>query len=144
MNTKLLRKIQKHILEEPKRLFMDSFVDRMERYENSNEFLRATNRDFLSEIPPCGTTGCIAGWAVLFELPEEQDDDIRRWNLTFFQDTGARLLDISDKQAEMLFYTQNWPDGLGQKHDEAKSGSMRRAKITSKRIDLFIKSKGKK
>jgi hypothetical protein len=51
MNVKLLRKIQKHILEEPRRLDMDVVLVK--------DIDPASWRD----APPCGTVGCIAGWA---------------------------------------------------------------------------------
>ena len=52
MNTRLLRKVQKHILEEPRRLNMDIILDD-----------RVSARD--PKNPPCGTVGCIAGWAIV-------------------------------------------------------------------------------
>jgi hypothetical protein len=53
MNVKLLRRIQKHILAEPKRLDMGNFIVR-----------KSDGLGSLVRFPKCGTVGCIAGWAV--------------------------------------------------------------------------------
>lgn len=74
--------------------------------------------------PVCGTTRCVAGWAIHFEtggqplyarladglngisLPVRKLAD-RLGELVDFRDLGARLLDIDDGDASILFYADN-------------------------------------
>ena len=59
MNTRLLRKIQKHILAEPKRFDMTDWVMR----GKPGSLLEAGEQEI--EVPKCGTVACIGGWACL-------------------------------------------------------------------------------
>lgn len=57
MNVKLLREVAEHILEEPKRFQMETFISR------DMDFFRRRHI-----APACGTVGCIAGWTCILSL----------------------------------------------------------------------------
>lgn len=116
MNTKLLRKIKKHILEEPKRLRMWGWVSKSRR-------------------SPCGTAACIGGWAVILSGKYSQEmnsDDIRK--------KAQRLLGFRGMKAARLFGPDFWPD---QFHAGISgNGKKRTAEVAAKRIEHFIKTDG--
>jgi hypothetical protein len=62
LNVKLLRKVQQHILEEPRRATIDRWVQHVGPLD--------------VDAPPCGTAACIAGWCVLLSTPEDKWDEI--------------------------------------------------------------------
>lgn len=129
MNVKLLRKVQKHILEEPRRINMNTVISYVDPSDK--------------ESPPCGTVGCIAGWTnILSRNPDGYMYD------------AAAALDLNPAQKRRLFtepfYTgkkkfpadTTWPAKFAARYEKAKTAKTR-AKVTSERIDHFIKTKGK-
>ncbi len=136
MNTKLLRQIQKEIREEPRRLRMSDWI-----------------RTDVTGVgaPPCGTVACIAGFATILSHDYET-----KAPLTFntkalvcqggsesYEKEGARALGLTPRQAVTLFYTGQWPARYRNDYVSAHS-SKRRAQVTCKRIDAFIRSGGKR
>lgn len=133
MNTKLLRKVQAHILEEPKRLHMGNWV----RWTNKSD----------KEKPACGTVGCIAGWSVL--LTSRQGKTFRQKVSALMGDEkpdvetlAIQRLKLTRPQCYRLFYQASWPQLEKEAFDLAQSATAR-AVITAARIDLFIKSRGR-
>lgn len=153
MNVKLLRKIRDEILKKPLRLDMGNWVNRQD------------------DIAPCNTTACIAGWAVILDkqnryktkwtdeatvaIRDNQASPLR----SYFETTGQDCLDLTRIQAQRLFYCQSWPAQFSKPWTElhentflivARGRDNRRklmarrkmAKLTAKRIDHFIKTKG--
>lgn len=120
MNVKLLRKVKKHILEEPKRLNM---------YEGL----------IADSSVPCGTAGCIAGWACVLDarisVPKA---GFEPWGTISRQAKDA--LGLADDQAFRLFRSWMWPDKFASDFDEADKATQ--AKVTAARIDHFIKTNG--
>lgn len=126
LNVKLLRRIQKHILEEPRRLDMGNW--------------KRTNMDGL-HAPPCGTTACIAGWALtLSGKPLPQFDNIAR--------DAARLIGVhhtqiqygncdEDCQAGRLFLRLEWPEPFASDYGKTMNPG-KRAKIAAARIEHLI------
>lgn len=113
MNTALLRRIKKHVLEEPKRLDMGCFLMREEQNKNYYDY------------PACKTVGCIAGWACV----------LSKENLLSAGEIEARateLLDITQEQANRLFYSAM----------DEKPQSRKMAKAVGILIDHFIATKG--
>lgn len=132
LNVKLLRRIQKHILEEPKRLQM--------RYL----FLRQRNsRTFCADVSgqpfaPCGTAACIAGWAMLLSGIRPYDIDAGTDN----QNDAAiaeRLLGLPEDFWPRLFVESSWPKPFRAGYRTAKSPKQR-AKVAAARIDCLIKT----
>lgn len=121
MNVKLLRKIQKAILAEPRRFEMTRWVQKVE----------ANGPD----DPPCGTTACIAGFADMLTNPEIFLKSLDNLNLKIrLQYRAQAALKISNKQATKLFET--WPG-----YNRLKT-PMGRAKWAVRKIERFIKSNG--
>lgn len=124
-NIKLLEKVKKHILEEPRRLNMSSGIKKVQKRK-----------------VPCGTIGCIAGWSVLLsksllELTKDLEIDEEKGWMPIEQD-AQELLGISDLQKGNLFYLHNWPSKFQLTYKRAKTANGR-ARATAKRIDYFIK-----
>lgn len=126
MNTRLLRRIQKHVLAEPRRLQMAEFVEKGAPGE------RIYSDGMLTEIPACGTTACIAGWACLLSNAKR----IRNYG-----SRAAKLLGITRVQGSILFFTSGWPDQLAERYQGASTKAAQ-AEVLKERIDHFISSKG--
>lgn len=141
-----LREIKKAILEEPKRINMDVWVDSQFRPRSK-------------EKPPCGTSACIAGHAVILDKNQRKiliEDgvlkitrkkktkhgivevmDFNHQKVVFdFEQKGREILGLTINQAKKLFYNANWPlDLLNEYYRDHASG-------TAKLIELFIKTNG--
>lgn len=120
INVDLLKKVAKHIEEEPKRLDMDRW------------FVEYINLDKLPPfVPSCGTVGCLAGWAAHLG-----NQPIRAYE-------GGRLaLELDHSQARRLFYLDKWPEEFELAYYNARSHD-KRVKITVKRIEHFIETEGR-
>lgn len=116
LNVRLLRKIQKHILEEPKRFWMGWWKE--------------------DSIPghkpaPCGTTACIAGWAVILSNePEKAGAPSIR----------ARVLLGLDPDDMTLFFSDAWPEPYRTLYERAvdKDDEKDMAKAGADRIEHLI------
>lgn len=124
MNVKLLRKVAKHILAEPKRFFMDNAV------ETGKPGDKVALDGEMRSLPKCGTAACIAGWACI--LSRVPIDDVSMSN-------AERLLKISSMQSSDLFLADYWPSPFYGKWREAKT-LRSRARIAANRIEHFIKT----
>lgn len=127
MNVELLRKVQKHILEEPLRVDMGNWrIDGKFRLESLGVKPE--------KIPACGTIACIAGWADLLANGRLDED------LIFARAIGA--LAIDDNQADILFHDDEWPADLYYEPYESQPGTKEYAACVSRRIDRFIETGG--
>lgn len=68
-----------------------------------------THNQAVWESSYCNTTRCTAGWAIHFTHPNEKDI-YTSLNLHYtrdggFENTGKKLLGLTDDEAEYLFYT---------------------------------------
>jgi hypothetical protein len=131
MNVKLLRRVAKHILEEPRRLNMSVGLEP-------------------SNAAPCGTTGCIAGWTALlsrkFTHADVETCGVElRW--TDVKNAAISKLGLTPDEASVLFHIDNWPaqfrepfnnayDAYSSTNHEAIKRTQ--AEITAKRIEYFI------
>lgn len=134
---KILRQVAAHILEEPKRLNMSDW---------GHTYAKAGGR-----IPPCRTVGCIAGWSIFLNQPEEwkamlaTDSDLcdsANGLLANPAVTARKILGITESQERRLFYADAWPDKYWDAFTLAKSKKVE-AQIASDRIKHFIATKGK-
>lgn len=129
MNVTLLRKIKKHILEEPKRLAMDyTLLIKPDRYGIPK-----------ARMPKCGTIGCIAGWACVLsgmtpevadKLPEGLIYKKAREVLRLTEEEGFRLFLDYEKDSKRTYFSDT-------------RGTKEEAELIGKRIDLFIRTKGR-
>lgn len=128
-NVKLLRKIQKHILKEPRRFFMDWYIARKSQLR---EDTFASDNGTRQEFAPCGTAACIAGWACLLSGNEALD----------FHRTALHVLNIRDSEpfrAHVLFDVNGWAQPFQSQYKKAKKPEAR-AEIAASRIEYFIKT----
>jgi hypothetical protein len=106
MNVKHFENVMKVILEEPRRANM--YVYRITNIKSlddlDKEGLFAHQKP--TDIPACGTIGCIAEWAHMLKEDGSLEDSSRGLSLI----GGAKLkLDISSNQAGRLFFSAVWP-----------------------------------
>lgn len=146
----LLRKVEQHILAEPRRLDMTHFGTAFSPHRTQED----------SGLPPCGTNACIAGWAVVLSDPEVEikdgfyqlaNDYFDGSDLMHFEDIAAAKLELTTAQAERLFYFKEWiegretgngwPEGFAMDYDEAQTAE-ERARTTVQRIEHFISTDG--
>ena len=129
MNDKLLEKVKQRILEHPNRFVMRDWIVTPET--NDSDTFTSDNGQ---KIPfdKCGTAACIAGWACLIQTKGEA-----RMNTVSTADEAMDYLDLSEEDAEQLFYVGNWPSDLARAYGKA-STQAERAQIAAQRIDRFI------
>lgn len=136
MNTRLLRRIQKHILKYPDAFVMEYFVE---------------NRDKETKTP-CGTAACIGGWACIMEqkklsprlrqrllnnISKPEDYWIGKdYDFNYFYH-ARRFLGISERQAESLFELGGWPEKFNIRYYGAKTNKGL-ARVAVQRIEHFI------
>lgn len=135
MNVELLERVKQHILEEPNRLSMafttrfvenkDEMIDKLDGYDSCSENV------FLN--PPCGTAGCIAGWAYMLS-------GFKPTSREYIKDRVAELLDITNDEMSRLYYTTEWPRKY---YNAFKTYDLtKRAQVCAERIDFFIRTDG--
>jgi hypothetical protein len=129
MNVKRLLKVKKAILDNPKKVNMDTWIG------VSNVDLQHQPKELKSS--ECQTTGCIAGWTCanfskkkFFDDPAEIQYEA---NYVLEIDRG----DISDE----LFFLDCWPISLRVRLDGA-STSEEYVQVIADRIDAFIEEYG--
>ena len=132
MNVKLLRKVQKFLLAEPRRFDMSQWIAPADNEEAN-----------VLKPPPCGTACCIAGAAFMIDrkikprgAPERQD--IQSTSIGF---AAAKALGLNEDQTNRLYYTSGWPMKFEEAYEEAET-PLQRAKAGVARIEHFIKTKG--
>lgn len=125
LNVRLLRRIQKHILEEPRRFVMEDLV----RYGPPGEAFESDNgsEQIFAE---CGTAACIAGWTLMLSGYR-----IERVN---YLKRASELLSLgSDADEDRLFFADSWPEPFKHNYARAKRPATR-AKIAAARIEHLI------
>lgn len=131
MNKELLLRVKAHILEEPRRLNMSNWMDRVEIgaeiahiYESGSVHIMRQD-----EVPPCGTVGCIAGWAAVLDgVPM---DDIGGW-------AGREALGLNEFEGGELFYPGYWPNRDDYYEYKGCGNAQQRAQVVARVIDAFI------
>jgi hypothetical protein len=130
LNVKLLRRIKKHILEEPRRLMMNWYVA---TGDPDQEFYGDNNTK--QTFPACGTAACIAGWTNLLTEHEPANDDVRARETLGLPDT--RELHLHGK--DPVFDVNGWPEHFSLQYRAALTAEDR-AKIAAERIEHLIKT----
>jgi hypothetical protein len=139
MNVELLKKVADEILARPEQFRMESWFTPK-----------------LDSIPECGTACCIAGWAITIATDARIEGKfaplVARRGFSF-GDAGPvsscsahvaaqKALDLTSAQAELLFYTYEWPPRFRDAYIESRN-STTRADVAFARIMHFIKTDGK-
>lgn len=137
LNVKLLRKIQKHILEEPKRLVMRTLC--LTRADEGKETFIGDGQ--LPQLfAPCGTAACIAGWALLMadKNPGYDSGACEAAELLGTEVFNAFSPDHTTNSGR-LFWDDNWPDPFRKQYRDAETATDR-AQIAAARIEHLIKT----
>jgi hypothetical protein len=127
LNVRLLRRIQKHIMAEPKRY-------------DQNVWIKEVDPNVDPYYPPCGTMACIAGWAQI--LSAQPGSRVIPSHLA-----ASELLGLDVRSSTRLFDSvmdlvdDAWPRKFSKAYSMAKT-ARGRAKVAVRRIDHFIKTKG--
>ena len=139
MNVKLLRKVEKRILAEPRRFDMMTFGTKLNK---------RTIKALGKQAPPCGTVACIAGhvdwmthprlFAASVALGDYDDSIVER----AAKELGLGFELSQDTYAGRLFFDNEWPEKFQAALAEAKT-PLQRAEVAVKRIEHFIKTNGK-
>lgn len=143
---KLLERVIAHIEEEPKRFDIAQWG-----YKKSK----------LVDGPACGTVACIAGWTLLLHArPDERAKSLRARSLKgmwtalglAWDDYGgvldtdigvrvAKLLDITNTEADRLFLLTSWPEPYRSRYIDAKLDPIARGAVAVERIRRFIRTR---
>lgn len=115
MNRELFEKVKAKILAVPDQFDMGDWEDEGE----------------------CGTTRCIAGWALAIEGRWVDLRQENTWNLLL---AAADALDITEEQAEKIFFADNWPKKYLDLHNDADGDHEAEAAAACARIDHFMET----
>ncbi len=121
-NEKLYDKVVAHILEEPKRMDMDRWVQ--------NPFYVKENR-----MPACGTVACFGGWSVALS---------KRWKYAKLNEhywsigpMARAALGITWEESDVLFITSRWPQEYREGLNALTPGTKPYAKLVAKFAKKF-------
>lgn len=129
LNVRLLRRIQRHILEEPRRFFMEGVIATGTPGKLFESFDLFT--DLASRVPACGTAACIHGWTAL--LSGKTPNQTARLKFSW----SARKLGLPENMYNDLFIADYWPEPFNVQYIKAERPSQR-AKIAAARIEHLI------
>lgn len=128
LNVKLLRRIKRHILTEPRRLVM---ADVKVKGKPGDRF--KSDNGGTQILPDCGTAACIAGWALMISGKRVIEGSANLYR-------AAKLLSLpEDFRSNNLFIVEYWPHRLRRRYLDADAPEAR-AKIAADRIEHLIKT----
>ncbi len=129
LNTELLLKIKQYILLEPRRCNMSAWMCKRD--------MKSLWEHYGQAEPPCGTVGCIAGWALMLTNEEVYGQHL------CIAERAASALGLSYEKADRLFLPYSrWPESWRMKLIEHKIGSPEYAQVVADYIDYFIEKEG--
>lgn len=150
MNVKLLKRVRRHILAEPKRLCMATGL-MLKKGNVGNTGIKIT------KMPSCGTVACIAGWAVLLSQETRKwkvrkiartltEKNGREKNWTSLSYKAKTLLELTNTEAAELFeagpFVSSWPYEWREKLEATYPGTRAYARVVAAYITHFIKTNG--
>ncbi len=129
MNVELLTKVRDAILEEPRRIDMQTWAKAVDDV-------------------PCGTVGCIYGWgqALLTNLRGKRLEEVVGSSIRY---EGLYNLPIdnpfglTEEQAKCLYFTDTWPAEFSNRLEFEVDQTPEYARIVADRIDHFIATEGR-
>lgn len=135
MKVRRLRRIVKHILEEPLRVNMTPLIH--SRDPNIKSQLSDERRhlpfDHVHRWPDCGTVACIAGWEiVLYGKVDFTENGDNIW-------TSQERLELPNSK---LFYVPSWPTNFQTKLHDERPGTLAYAQIVAQAVEDYIKTGG--
>ena len=126
MNIELLRKVQAHIMEEPARLLMSRWSQRVTGKTHVGGLWEGFKE---LPVPSCGTVCCIAGWTCVISQRKPSEEK------------AIELLELDMDQGDRLFLVGQWPEAFAIAYFDADTPEQR-AQVACGRIDRFIKTDG--
>ena len=126
LNVRLLRRIQKQILAEPRQFFMSWW------------FTSDPDDVMSKKIPNCGTAACIGGWAVALSK-KMKPERARIFHGGGIGPLATSLIGLDPAFADRLFVASWWPMQFRSKWRVA-STPLARAKVAAARIEHLIKT----
>lgn len=132
MNVKLLQKVKRAILKRPDQFEMQSwFQSNLYFYDDGYRVSGG-----------CGTAACIGGWAQHLTLKSKTLQQSKLKHVINVIPSPYELLAVTQSQGERLFVDSAWPKKFRYGYRSATEPK-ERAEIAAKRIDHFIKTKGR-
>lgn len=123
MNVELLNRVVEKFRRFPDTLWMNTWAVKTE----------------VSKEAPCGTIGCIAANAAMltYKIPLENvgSPDIP------WPTMGKEALELSNEQADRLFYLRSWPERFARAYHYAVSAAAR-VEVLADRVQHFIETDG--
>lgn len=132
---KILRQVRDHILAEPKRLRMSKYIT-TQKTSGLKTFHADSHRNEEVPFAPCGTAGCIAGWAVILSTPNIAPFELERTHPYDLMVNAAKILGITDTS---LFFVEEWPRRFSKPYMKAKTQKTR-AKYAAKMINYWLRT----
>ena len=137
LNVKLIKKVIKHILEEPKRYLQDDIILRGEPGCRITHTIGYKEQKFAK----CGTAACIGGWAYLLSLKHPERAKIGRSDEL---DKARKKLGLDYSQADVLFSgtpEYSWPTPFDARWMNAHT-PRKRARVAAQLLAKVIETKG--
>lgn len=136
LNVRLIRKVIKHITEEPKRYFQHDFI-------RTGEPGGSVAEDYFNDThkyAQCGTAGCIAGWAYLLSAARPNKNAA----VCTIVNKATKKMGITSDQSDMLFTgipSEDWPAPFGKSFLKAKT-LQGKANVAARLLEKVIDTKG--
>ncbi len=141
LNVRLVRKIIRHILAEPRRYWQEWTI-----YTGTPGEL--IGGGFGQRFAKCGTAACIGGWAYILSTTRPRLNGCSRtlpwlqWSSTLL-DKGGKALGLSDYHQSVLFSSMpsyDWPQPYARQYDAATT-SRARARVACRLLEKVIDTK---
>ena len=132
---KRLRQVIRVITLEPRKLYMNRWLNDLDKSEpianlRRDGFVGGFRKR--TELPPCGTVGCIAGWLVSLEHGDRAKEFVT-------QEEAGRLLGLKHDDVRVLFLPTLWPERFHNLLNRERDGTPEYASVVSKRIRYYIR-----
>lgn len=154
MNVPEIRKLQRDIMEEPKRFAMHTWgtklISKMEHFNNFSAYGALSEvkvRDDARLVPPCNTAVCMAGTVVFKAKPKTFMLIVKN---THVAEHARQILGITEDQARRLFFVDHWPKKFrkqfSKRTDVAKNPNpkliRKNARVAVALLEEFIRCRG--
>jgi hypothetical protein len=137
VNIELLRRVQAHILAEPKRMYMFAWLIGPSQFDDEGHYNNGQNGDTLN-APACKTVACIRGWA--YQLT---NTSLPLGEYYCYYSSSDPILELTREQCDRLFFVTCWSAEFQDRLDATQLQSQEYAQVVSDRIDRFIETEGR-
>lgn len=137
---KKLKSLLAFIATEPRKLDMNVWLTRFNPKARVAELRGKGTLNFKqtkSELPPCGTMGCLAGWAVLQAGLDENSRSVRYQG---FPKIAAKLLGLDASQSDRLFLFSYWPLRFHEALAAERRGTKGYLAVVKRRVQSFCRT----